>query len=185
MVSSTVPRLDERWPPVFDTDSSTKARSSSASCCSWRRSSERSCAGSSIFFSSSYIAGSYGLAAAPLAGRLPVRVAMNLEFSQNHEVRERRKAPGARAEAFERGLGVGPQFLGELPRAASAQERNVGGFPLPGILAGGLAERGGACLGVQKIVDHLEGEGPRLGVAGQAGPPGFRQRPAPSPAPQP
>src|SRR6476661_486422 len=108
MVSSTVPRFDERCPPVFDTDSSTYARSSSASCCSWRRSSERSCAGSSIVFSSSYIVASY--AEASPRGRSPVREAMNLEFSQNHEVRERREARRASAETLESTEGLRAQL---------------------------------------------------------------------------
>src|SRR5260363_247576 len=54
-VSSTVPKLDDKCPPVRETLSSTKARSSSASCLSARRSSERSAAGSSIVLSNGYL----------------------------------------------------------------------------------------------------------------------------------
>src|SRR6185369_4934699 len=55
MVSSTVPRLEDRCPPVWLTECSTKVRSSSASCLSWRRSSLRRSAGSLMVFSNSYM----------------------------------------------------------------------------------------------------------------------------------
>src|SRR5260221_1894375 len=46
MVSSTVPRLEEKCPPVADTDSTMNSRNSAASACRSRRSSLRRSAGS-------------------------------------------------------------------------------------------------------------------------------------------
>src|SRR5574343_2034541 len=45
MVSSTVPRLDDRWPPVWATDSTRNVRNSAASAGIWLRSSWRRSAG--------------------------------------------------------------------------------------------------------------------------------------------
>ena len=55
MVNSTVPRLDERCPPVADTDSTKKLRNSPASFGSALRSSMRNSEGKLIVSSSGYI----------------------------------------------------------------------------------------------------------------------------------
>src|SRR5258706_3886295 len=78
MVSSTVPRLEDRWPPVWLTDSRMKVRSSSARRCSPLRSRARSAAGSSMVFSSSYADGSYSVewASEPFPGRSALPIAL-------------------------------------------------------------------------------------------------------------
>src|SRR5258708_6505431 len=120
MVSSTVPRLDDRWPPVWLTDSRMKVRSSSASRCSPRRSSLRSAAGSSMVFSSWYAPGSYSVdpAPGPLPGRSACPIALmraiirqfaagrslgliHLELAQDDEIRELREPSRAKALAEE------------------------------------------------------------------------------------
>src|SRR5690349_12163248 len=90
---------------------------------------------------------------------------MNLEFSQNHEVRERREACGASAQAVEGRQGLRAQLLGELPGAMRAQEGNVGGFALAGVLAGRLSQRSRARFGIEEVVDDLESEPERPGIA--------------------
>src|SRR4051812_34683 len=55
MVSSTVPRFEDRCPPVWATECSRNVRNSSASCGSCARCSVRSAAGSLIDSSSLYI----------------------------------------------------------------------------------------------------------------------------------
>src|ERR1041385_5590037 len=88
MVSSTVPRLEDRWPPVWLTDSRMKVRSSSASRCSPRRSRGRSAAGSSVVFRRSYAAGSYsgdpGLGVLPGRSALPMAL-MKANYLANRE----------------------------------------------------------------------------------------------------
>src|SRR6266699_3236962 len=124
MVSSTVPRLEDRWPPVWLTDSRMKVRSSSASLCSPRRSRARSAAGSSMVFSSSYAAGSYSVDPAfdPLPGRSAFPIALiranypanreslseedtifpQLELAKHDEIGQLREPPGAAVQLRQR-----------------------------------------------------------------------------------
>src|SRR6266704_7034799 len=157
MVSSTVPRLDDRWPPVWLTDSRTKVRSSSASRCSPRRSSLRSAAGSSMVFSSSYAPGSYSVdpAPGPLPGRSACPIALmranypsirrrpftgncSSELAQDDEIREFREPSRAGAQLGKRGLRLFAQFLGERLRAREPEHRDVGRRVVRRVLAGGL-----------------------------------------------
>src|SRR5216117_1579431 len=205
MVSSTVPRLEDRWPPVWLTDSRMKVRSSSASRRSPRRSRARRAAGSSIVFSSSYAAGSYSLD--PVSGLLPGRsafpialiranypanwkslseanwVSPQLEFAQHDEIGKLGEPSGAALQVRQRGLRLFAQFLGEPSRACEPERRDVGRLVVRRVLAYGLAERRGRGLLVQNVVDHLKSEADAFRVVVEArkcpGASAFEQR-APS-----
>src|SRR5712691_9237666 len=186
MVSSTVPRLEDRWPPVWLTDSRMKVRSSSASRCSPRRSRARSVAGSSTVLSSSYAAGSYSVdpATEPLPGRSAFPIALigsnypanreslseantafpHLEFSQHDEIGKLGESSRAAAQIRNRGLRLFAQFFGERSCAREPERRDVGRLVVRGVLADGLAERRGRGLLVENVVDHLKSEPDALRV---------------------
>src|SRR2546423_7908152 len=176
MVSSTVPRLEDRWPPVWLTDSRMNVRSSSASRRSARRSRARSAAGSSIVFSSSYAAGSYSVD--PVSGLLPGRSALpmalmkanypanrenlscanatflQLELAQHDEIGQLGEPSGAAVQPRKRGLRLLAQFLGERPRARGSERRDVGRLVVRRGLADRLAERRGRGLPGPDVVER-------------------------------
>src|SRR6266704_2842185 len=145
MVSSPVPRLEERCPPVWLTDSRTKVRSSSARRRNPGRSSLRSAAGSLMVFSSSYAPGSYSAdpAADPLPGRSACPIAlMSAHYPSIHQnFRSTMKSASS-----------------ERLRAPEPEHRDVGRLVVRRVLAGGLAERRRRGLLVEHVVDHLESE---------------------------
>ena len=88
-----------------------------------------------------------------------------LEFSQNDEVGElaagaapRAPRPASAACASARSSSA------SSARPRQPHRRDVGRLALLRVLAGGLAERRGAAVVVEHVVDHLEGEADRLGV---------------------
>src|SRR5712675_3014676 len=164
MVSSTVPRLEDRWPPVWLTDSRMKVRSSSASRCSPFRSRARSATGSSMVFSSSYADGSYSAPASEaLPGRSALPIALierelsrkpeslsdakapfpQLELAQHDEIGQFGEPFRAAAQLRKRGLRLLAQFLRERLGSRETERRDVGGLVVRRVLADGLAERRG------------------------------------------
>src|SRR5690606_1776617 len=154
MLSSTVPRLDDRWPPVFDTDSMRKARNSSASAGSSLRSSLRRSAGESMRSSRGY-------------GDM-VSAVFRSERAMNDEVGELAQPCGRVAERCQRFVRLMQQAVGERARFAHAQQGDVGRLVVLGILAGGLAQCGSVGLRVEEVVDDLEQQADELAVAVQA-----------------
>src|SRR3979490_1707867 len=165
MVSSTVPRLEDRWPPVWLTDSRMKVRSSSAGCCSPLRSRARSAAGSSMVFSSSYADGSYSVewASEPFPGRSALPIALieanypanrracptprrpfpQLELAQHDEIGQFGEPSCAAAQCREGGRARVAHSLRERLGAHETERRDVGGLVVRRVLADGLAERRG------------------------------------------
>src|ERR1700716_2302422 len=88
-----------------------------------------------------------------------------LELPQNDEIGPLTQPAGGGAEPLQRLVGLRAQLFREIARALQAQRRYVRGLALPRILAGGLAQRGGARVGVEHIVDDLEREADGFGVA--------------------
>src|SRR5487761_2249683 len=174
IVSSTVPRLDERWPPVWLTESIMKARSSSASCASWRRSRARNSAGLLIVFSSSYIAGSdsclpCGSCACSLFTLNFAKKISYLEPAQHDEIGELAQARSRCAERRQRRMRLGTQFLGQGARTRQPQYADISRLRLRGVLAGRFSQGGGAGGAIEHVVHHLERQTHRLGIAFQPG----------------
>src|SRR3954471_14229413 len=138
MVSSTVPRFDEKWPPVCDTVWTTNSRSSVASAFSSRRDSRRTSAGVWIVSSSlvmvSRVAGDD--AVGELAQLLGVGDGAAVE-----------RGVGGAAERFRVGVG-----------GVEAEDGDVGRLVVLVVLAGGLAERRRRLRDVEDVVDDLERE---------------------------
>src|SRR6478735_2889812 len=105
MVSSTVPRLDDRWPPVRETESSRKARNSSASGFSWLRLRRRRSLGASIFLSRSILC-----------------------FPLHDQVGKLAQPSCVVSEREQRPVGVLPQFLRQRTRLPEAEDGHVGGL---------------------------------------------------------
>src|SRR2546429_4624654 len=180
MVSSTVPRLEDRWPPVWLTDSRMKVRSSSASRRSPRRSRARSAPGSSMVFSSSYAAGSYSVD--PVSGLLPGRSALpmalmkanypanreslscanatflQLELAQHDEIGQLGEPSGAAVQLRKRGLRLLAQFLGDRPPPREAERPDVGRLVVLRVLARRLSQRRGRGLPVPNRLRDLKNE---------------------------
>src|SRR6476620_4086265 len=103
MVSSTVPRLDDRWPPVRDTESSRKARNSSARGFSWLRFRRRRSLGASIFLSRSILC-----------------------FPLHDQVGKFAQPLCVVSEREQRPVRVLPQFLRQRTRRLQAKDGHVG-----------------------------------------------------------
>src|SRR5664279_5232063 len=147
MVSSTVPRFDERWPPVCETLCTTYSRNSPASCFSSRRESLRRSAGEAMEASS-----------------LPGMSAVPVDDTIGERVQALHVVEAARLERDARRM---PQGVGALPRRLEAEDADVGRLVGIEILAGGLAE-GRRCLRhVEDVIDDLERQADRLAVARQ------------------
>src|SRR5882672_530873 len=111
MVSSTVPRFDERWPPVEETESTMKARSSAASCASCLRSRVRSSAGSSTVSRRGYeLMRGFSILTPPV----------------DDEIGDLRQAPPAGAKVGQRTLGIGEELEREAACLGEAHEAGVG-----------------------------------------------------------
>src|SRR5579862_9943232 len=149
MVSSTVPRLEDRCPPVAETECTMNARSSPASPGSCRRSRRRSSAGSLMD---------------SRRGKLAIECTI-LAPAVDDEVRDLAQAFGAGTEALDGPERVAQQFLGETPRLGEPHERRVRGLAGCLVLARGLAERAGVAFLIEDVVDHLESEAHALGIA--------------------
>src|SRR6266851_8401583 len=179
MVSSTVPRLEDRWPPVWLTDSRMKVRSSSASRCSPRRSRARNAAGSSMVLSSSYAAGSYSAdpASEPFLGRSALPMALieanypanrracptrtpfpQLELAQHDEIGQLGEPSCTAAQFRKGGQRLLAQFAGERLGAREPERRDVGRLVVRRVLADGLAECRGRGILVEHVVDDLISE---------------------------
>src|SRR5215831_15537658 len=161
-----MPRFDERWPPVLLTDSSTNARSSSASSRSCRRSSLRRSAGSLIVSRRVYGTSGRGGRAGRADGSADC-TSVRSELPGHDEVGEVAQSLGPRAESLEGGVRIATEPPGELARAAEAERGDVGRLALRRVLARGLAERRGRRLGVEDVVDDLEREADAFRVAVQ------------------
>src|SRR5258706_15871105 len=98
-VSSTVPRLDERCPPVAETDSTMNARSSVASWFSERRSRARTCAGSSMV---------------SRRGKADMDRYYRSAVAVDDEIGKLREARSAAVERRKASVRVGEELLGEL-----------------------------------------------------------------------
>src|SRR5436190_23359710 len=80
------------------------------------------------------------------------------EFTAHDEIRELGEPERALAERCQRGMGLAQQFLGKLARPHDSHRRDESRLAAPGVLAGGLAERCRARIGVEHIVYDLECE---------------------------
>src|SRR5512139_3840087 len=109
MVSSTVPRLDDRWPPVFETESIRKARSSVASCGKCLRSRRRRSAGL-------LMVSSRGSLATSVISELPVA----------DEVGQLVQARRALAEDGQGIAGIGAQLVGVGAGVVEAEQADIG-----------------------------------------------------------
>src|SRR5258708_5305317 len=153
MVSSTVPRLEDRWPPVWLTDSRMKVRSSSASRCSPRRSRARNAAGSySADPASEPFLGRSALPIALIEANYPAKRKSlsdasapfpQLELAQHDEIGQLGE-PSCTAAQFRKGdQRLLAQFAGERLGAREPERRDVGRLVVRRVLADGLAERRG------------------------------------------
>src|SRR5438093_6376420 len=139
MVGSTVPRLDDKWPPVLATLSSTKARSSCATCGSCARVRRRRSAGLAM-------AGSSGAAA--VLGMSVLAVAFDDLVGQQAQARG-----AVQAAARQRGMRLVAQLGGVAACGLEAEHGDVGRFVGVLVLAGSLAQRLGQARHVEDVVD--------------------------------
>src|SRR6188474_2267365 len=100
------------------------ARSSVASCASARRSSSRSCAGSSIVSRRGY---------APMAA-----IIADSAVAMHDEIRELAQPRGAAFERRDRGVRIGQELQREFPGSCKAEDARVGRLAFLLVLAGGL-----------------------------------------------
>src|SRR6516162_2255618 len=157
MVSSTVPRFEDRWPPVEATESTMKARSSFATCERLLRSSPRSDAGSSRVSSRGYE-----------LMRGAIFHARRSTTTIHDEGGDLVEAPGPAAERLQRIPGVAQQFPSETACFGESHEARVGRLVRGLVLARGLAEGFRVALLVEDVVDHLKSEAYALRVAIEA-----------------
>src|SRR5690606_35414949 len=143
MVSSTVPRLELRWPPVRETLSSTKPRSSLASAGNcWRVSCRRS-AGDSMEDSRELMV---------WASVVSVRTAAD---PVGQAVQESWRWQAAAVE----GAVSPPDHLVRVGlRGIQTHQGHIGGLVGGGVLAGGLAQGLGIGGDVEHVVHHLKGQ---------------------------
>src|SRR5450830_1842575 len=190
IVNSTVPRLDERCPPVFDTESSTKARSSSANGFNWVRGSCRRSAGLFIVLSmlgcsplicycEEAVAASRTVLLMPRHSSytslcILLSLCCLLCLALHDQIGQLMQAARLVAKLLQRLMRIAAQFFCQCLRFAQTKDRHVGRLVVSGILAGSLAERGGVRRRIKNIVDHLKRQTDSAGVGFQRC--GFRRR---------
>ena len=74
-----------------------------------------------------------------------------------------------RVESGQRVQGIMVQFSSERLGARAAHQAHIGGFIVLGVLAGGFAQCGGGCLGVEYVVHYLKREADAFGVTVETG----------------
>src|SRR3989338_1606885 len=174
MVSSIVPRLEDKCPPVPLTDSIRKLRSSSASCGNCARSSLRRSSGKLVVLSNGYISGIPELkskggrsGSARHGGRSPPYKGVSSwnfssEFSQHDKVGKFAQPLRGIAESGQAFQRLAMQPLRHVARALNAQQADVSRLVVLRVLACGLAQRGGIRLAIQHVVHHLKGQPDQL-----------------------
>src|SRR6185295_16465885 len=130
MVSSTVPRFEERCPPVFATDSSRNSRNWRASSGNCFRSSARNSEGDWMVFSSSYIRE---------VGSDESWAGAGSKFSEDDKVRKLAQMSASVRKPIQRLQSVIAQFASQRARTLNTQCADVGGFLIACIFAGGFA----------------------------------------------
>src|SRR5574343_81360 len=152
MVSSMLPRLEAKWPPVLLTELTRKSRSSRASCGSLLRSRVLRSAGLCMVSSSVVM----------------ILLLLWSERAGHDVVGQLFQAVGTVAKRRQRGQRVVVQVAGKLFGLAQAHQAYISRLVVGRILAGGLAQRGGIGFAVQHVVHHLEGQAHALGKVVEA-----------------